>query len=110
MIAASNVPDPKEYKPYAIKNTVPLILHHLSALLVIVFNNVWNTTVLAQKATVATKVASVNKTGGNKVLVCLSQGAQGVSMPKPSVNTAAPLVPSVPIKINVGMDFLKSMR
>ena len=41
MIAASKVPDPNEYKLYASKNTLPLILHQLSASLVMDFSKVW---------------------------------------------------------------------
>jgi len=93
-----------------IKNTLPVPLHHLSGSLVICLKNVWNTTVLAQKATVATKVASVNNTGGNIVSDGLSQGAQGVSMLKPRVKTAAPIVASVPINTSVETDSLRAMR
>lgn len=48
------------------------------------------TTVVEHKATVATKLANVNNTGGNMTLDCLSHGAQGVSMPTPKINTPAP--------------------
>jgi len=82
----------------------------LSGSLVIRFKKVWNTTVPAQKATVATKVANVNNTGGNIVLDCLSQGAHGVSIPKPRINTAAPVVANPPIKNNAEADFFRAIR
>ena len=63
-----------------------------------------------QNATVATKVANVNNTGGNMVSDCLSQGAHGVSIPKPRINTAAPVVANPPIKNNVEEDSLRAMR
>ena len=92
------------------KKRTPLILHHLSGLLVVVFSRVWKTTVVEQKATVATKLANVNNTGGNMALDCLSQGAQGVSMPTPRVNTPAPNVASAPIKINDLAEAFKAFR
>ena len=110
IIAASTVPEPKEYIPQAIKKRTPLILHHLSGLLVIIFSRVWKTTVAEQKATVATKLANVNNTGGNMVLDCLSHGAHGVSMPTPKVNTPAPNVASAPMKSNGLAEALKAFR
>ena len=89
---------------------MPLTLHHLAGLLVSIFNNVWKTTVVAQKPTVATKLASVNNSGGNIVSDCLSQGAHGVSMPNPRVNTPAPIVANIPIKSNVLMDAFSAIR
>jgi hypothetical protein len=41
---------------------------------------------------------------------CLSQGAHGVSIPKPRINTAAPVVANPPIKNNVEEDSLRAMR
>jgi hypothetical protein len=82
----------------------------LSGLLVVVFSRVWKTTVVEQKATVATKLANVNNMGGNMALDCLSQGAQGVSMPTPRVNTPAPNVASAPIKINGLAEAFKAFR
>ena len=43
-------------------------------------------------------------------LDCLSQGAQGVSMPTPRVNTPAPNVASAPIKINGLAEVLKAFK
>jgi len=82
----------------------PLTLHHLSGSLVNVARNVWRITVPAQKATAATKLAAVNKTGGNMISDCLSQGAQGVSIPTPRVKMPAPAVANIPIKSNVLTD------
>ena len=110
MIAASIVPEPNEYIPYATKKMTPLNLHHLSGLLVTIFSQVWKTTVVAQKATVATKLASVNNMGGNIVSDCLSQGAHGVSMPTPRVKTPAPTVANAPINSNVLMEACRAIR
>ena len=88
---------------------MPVALHHLSGLSVTIFSKVWKITVDVQKATVAMKLASVNNTGGNMMSDCLSQGAQGVSMPTPKVNTPAPIVAIAPIKSNVLMEFFSAM-
>ena len=73
-------------------------------------SKVWKTTVVEQKATVATKVANVNNTGGNLVSDCLSQGAQGVFIPKPRVKMPAPTVAKLPIKSNVLIDAFCAVR
>ncbi len=67
-------------------------------------------TVVVQKATVATKLAIVNNRGGNIVSDCLSQGAHGVSMPSPRVNTPAPTVANVPIRSNVLMEDFSAIK
>lgn len=108
--AASTVPEPNEYIPYTIKKITPLTLHHLSGLLVTIFNEVWKTTVVAQKETVAAKLANVNNTGGNIVFEGLSHGAHGVSMPTNKVNTPADNVANVPIKSNVFVEAFKGSR
>jgi len=59
---------------------------------------------------VAAKLASVNNTGGNMVLDCLSQGAQGVSIPTIRVNTAEPPVANMPIKRSVLVDAFNAVR
>ena len=82
----------------------------MSGLFVTIFSKVWKTTVVAQKATVATKLARVNSRGGNLELDCLSQGAQGVSIPRPKVITPAPTVANPPIKSNVLIDALSAVR
>ena len=82
----------------------------MSGLLVSIFTQVWKTTVVAQKATVATKLASVNNRGGNIVLDFFSQGAHGVSIPNPRVNTPAPIVANIPIKSNVLMEAFSAIR
>ena len=89
---------------------MPLNLHHLSGLLVSIFNQVWKTTVVAQKATVAMKLARVNNRGGNIVSDCLSQGAHGVSIPNPRVNNPAPTVANIPIKSNVLTEAFSAIR
>ena len=43
-------------------------------------------------------------------LDCLSQGAHGVSMPTPRVNTPAPNVASAPIQINGLAEAFKAFR
>ena len=92
------------------KNRTPLPLHQVSGLFVNTLSKVWKTTVVEQKAIVAMKVANVNNTGGNLVSDCLSQGAQGVSMPKPRVNIPAPAVANPPIKSNVPIDAFCAVR
>ena len=82
----------------------------MSGLLVTVFSEVCQTAVIAQNETVATKLANVNNIGGNIVSDCRSQGAQGVSMPMPSVMIPVPIVARTPIKSNVYIDAFIAIR
>ena len=64
IMPASNVPAPKEIKPYTTRNAIPVILQSFVAEFVI-FSNAFRTiTAIDRKQIVATNEAIVNNCGG----------------------------------------------